>query len=171
MGRGEEEIVRVELSDSWNTSLKFDELRKKIREFFNEFKIKIRKSTDTQIIGRQGSQLKTRTGGGIWIDPALFPKKLFINIKLGESGRNQIDVRFEESMGLYLLTSGMKQKYQDYFERLMETLKERIPEFELNTISSSTDILSEGFKFCAYCGAQTVKDDQKYCVNCGKEIL
>ena len=132
-------MVRVELSDSWNTSLTLDDLKKKIKEFFNEFKIKIKKSTDTQIIGRQGSQFKTRSGGGIWIDPALFPKKLFINIKVDENGRKQIDVKFEESMGLYLLTSGMKQKYQDYFEILIQTLKERIPEFELKTISPSTD--------------------------------
>ena len=163
-------MVKIELSDSWDTSLSLDELNNKIREFFNRYRIKVKKYTDTQIIGKQGSQFKTRTGSGIWTDPALFPKRLYININTDKKDV-RIDVKIEESLGLYLLTFGMKQKYRDYFEMLMKNLKEIIPKLEMKTIPLSREVVKEGLKFCAYCGTQTVKDDQEYCTNCGKEIL
>ena len=162
-------MVKIELSDSWDTSLSLDELKNKIREFFNRYKIKVKKYTDTQIIGKQGSQFKTRTGSGIWTDPALFPKRLYININTDKNV--QIDVKIEESLGLYLLTSGMKQKYRDYFEMLMKNLKEIIPPLEMKSVAQSKEVIKEGLKFCAYCGTQTVQEDQEYCVKCGKKIL
>lgn len=62
-------MTRVELSESWSTSLSLEILKNKIKEMFLLHKIKVVSEDQTEIRGKQGSQFQTRGGGGIWVNP------------------------------------------------------------------------------------------------------
>ena len=54
---------------------------------------------------------------------------------------------------------------------MMKNLKELLPPLETKSASLPLNGKQETNNYCAYCGIPTKKADQKYCVDCGKEIL
>ena len=114
-------MARVELEESWKTSAKYEELIQIIDDFFRENKITETSSKDARIEGRQGSQFMTRCFGGLIVSAKWFPKRITIGLRKDEEGTN-VEVKIEESLGFGSIL-GMKQKYLDYFYRLMHELK------------------------------------------------
>ncbi|KKN57267.1 hypothetical protein LCGC14_0563950 [marine sediment metagenome] len=93
-------MVKVKLSDSWATSLSINDIKIRLNEFLKEYRIKILKQQNGQIMGKQGSQFKTRSSSGIWTDPALYPKKIFITLSAKEN-KFEIDVKLEDSLEFF----------------------------------------------------------------------
>ncbi|KKM13306.1 hypothetical protein LCGC14_1717580 [marine sediment metagenome] len=160
-------MAKIKLLDSWTTALSINDIEIRLNEFIKEYRIKVLKQQDGQIIGKQGSQFKTRSGSGIWTDPALYPKKINIILSAKEDYFD-IDVKLEDSLGFYLKTIGMNKKYSQYFEMMMTNLKDLLPPLEI--ISLSLNEKHEMGKYCAYCGKLIEKSDQKYCIDCGKKL-
>ena len=154
------------LSKSWFTSLSLEELHKFIKEFFEKNQVKIKSTSITRIVAKQGSQAKTRIGGGVWANPKTLPKKIFINF-IEEDNNLKMEVKMEESLGLYAKTSGMTDKYRNYFKAFIRHLE------KATGIKSTTEtkfIIKETLNFCPDCGSRLVKDEQTFCASCGKPL-
>ena len=159
-------MAKLTLTDLWETSLTHEEVVDRILTFFNQFKIKVKKNTPTEIFGKQGSHFKVQHGNRVTSNVALYPKKIFIYLT-GNGGTIQIEVRFEDVY--YLITPGVKIKYRNYLDRLMRILKKALPEREIGVkIPISSESKRER---CTYCGAQLSLENQVYCIECGKKIL
>jgi len=144
-------MARITLTDIWETYLTHEEVIKRILTFFNEFKIKIKKNTPTEILGKQGSHFRARSGFGL--NPALYPKKIYIYFT-ENGGSIQIEVRLEDVY--YLVTPAIKNEYRKYMGFLMNNLKKKLPE--------------RPSRVCVSCGTQLTRGDQVYCIECGKKL-
>jgi hypothetical protein len=159
-------MAKLTLTDLWETSLTHEEVVDRILTFFNQFKIKIKKNTPTEIFGKQGSHFKVQSGSRVRSNPALYPKRIFIYLT-GNGGTIQIEVRFEDVY--YLITPGVKIKYRNYLDHLMRILKNKLPERHIAVkipVSSKSKRVS-----CMNCGVQLSVENQVYCIECGKKIL
>ncbi len=154
-------MARIEHSDSWDTSLSLEILKKKIKEIFLLNKIKIIFENHTGIRGKQGSQLQTRSVGAHLLNPKRFPKKILINFKETEEGF-KIEMKMEESLGFGSVL-GMKRKYMTYFKTLIGQFKKE----------TQTVVLVETqnkLNYCIYCGSKIVAENQIFCGNCGTSL-
>ncbi|MCP4134769.1 MAG: hypothetical protein GY754_27590 [bacterium] len=114
-------MARVELKDRWQTTRAYTEIMPLLIRFFDAYDIRIEKSGEGELHGYQGSQLRTRLLGGIFINVKYLPKRVQVSYAKNGEGA-EIDILIEEAMGIGSLI-GMKDKYSDYFSLLRFEMK------------------------------------------------
>ena len=119
-------MARAEIVDSWVTPFPPDEIRQRIERLFATRKVRIVQAGAGEITGKQGSQLLTRLLGGWLVNPATFPKLVAIRYERHDSG-SKVEVRIEETMGVGVLDSHFKSRYEGYFAEFVSTLKQQLP--------------------------------------------
>ncbi|KKM75267.1 hypothetical protein LCGC14_1392010, partial [marine sediment metagenome] len=141
-------------------------LKNKIHDLFYIYKIKIISEDSTEIRAKQGSQFQSRGLGTSFVNAKRLPKRISIFINKNDIDY-KIEVEMEESLGLGLMTSGMKRKYMIYFKMLMEIFKRGTQELmpEETPVSPLNKL-----NYCVYCGNKIIRQEQKFCGNCGKNL-
>ena len=79
----------------------------------------------------------------------------------------KVEVKMEESLGVYLMTSGMKRKYMIYFKMLTEQTKKETLELRLEEVQIHTQ---DNRNYCIHCGNKIIEKEQTFCGNCGKVL-
>ena len=120
-------MARVDLHEVWVVGIDPQTVENKLFSFVHEHGMTVEKHLSGQFFWvKQGSQIKTRLLGGMFVKPEVLPKKAIIQLSQTANGV-QLDVKIEESMGFGSIM-GMKQRYQDYFSYWMAALKQILPQ-------------------------------------------
>ncbi len=104
------------------SSLNKDEIKRRIDAFFKKYRITPTIQEDNLIVGVQGSALKTRLIGGIFLRASVLPKQITINLIGNSANAFQMNILWESTFDFGIMT-GIKNKYVDYFKLLTEELK------------------------------------------------
>lgn len=119
-------MARAEAVDSWITPLPPDEVRQRVERLLAAHKVRLDHAGDGEITGKQGSQFLTRLLGGWFVNPATFPKLIAIRYT-GHGSGSRVEVRIEETMGVGVLDSHFKSRYEGYFAEFVSTVKQQLP--------------------------------------------
>ncbi|MEQ8789214.1 MAG: hypothetical protein RIC55_23070 [Pirellulaceae bacterium] len=119
-------MARAELESRWITRCNTDEIARFLERFCGRHRVKVVGRREGELVGKQGSQWKTRLLGGWFVNPADFPKRITIHYQ-PRGADCEVHVRMEETMGLGILDAHFKGRYESYFNEWMEQLQYSIP--------------------------------------------
>ncbi|HZZ80450.1 MAG TPA: hypothetical protein VFE62_18245 [Gemmataceae bacterium] len=117
-------MARVELDDSWLIADgDADEIQSDVRKFLKKQGMSVVDDDEGEIRAEQGSQIGTRLLGGWFVPASWLPKAATIRVKQTKKGV-RIVASIEETLGFGLLDPLLASKYDSFFQRWMEDLRD-----------------------------------------------
>ncbi|MHA2425191.1 MAG: hypothetical protein ACXAEF_10405 [Candidatus Thorarchaeota archaeon] len=105
----------VYYEEEWATDLSVDAMKAAVEKYFNETKTKVKARDIGYVMGEQGSKMKARLKGIMYMDSDELPKRIHLSYEETHNAL-KLRVRLEENFGFGLFLA-------DYKRMFLESLK------------------------------------------------